>query len=176
MSEEIDVIKKSIVDTKVTFTLNPKFWEDFDQNMKKSLYSSFQWNEIKFLDENKELHKNINNVPTDFGGIYLFVAKPNILSDAHYYLLYVGRARKTNNQNLRKRCKEYFNEIKKEKRPLIHRMLNTWGDYLYIRYIPLADNDEINRIEAELINRLLPPFNYEIPDKKIRDAVKAFSI
>ena len=55
-------------------------------------------------------------------------------------------------------------------------MLKGWGEYLYIRYLPLTDDLELEKIEAELINKILPPFNDKIPDKKIRDAVKAFSM
>lgn len=40
--------------------------------------------------------------------------------------------------------------------------------------IALSDNQIIDKVEEELINKILPPFNDEIPDKNIRDAVKAF--
>ncbi|AFV03482.1 hypothetical protein UNSWDHB_322 [Dehalobacter sp. UNSWDHB] len=55
-------------------------------------------------------------------------------------------------------------------------MIEGWGQYLYVRYLPLTDNDLIDSIESEIINKVLPPFNDMIPDKQIRTAVKAFSV
>jgi GIY-YIG catalytic domain. len=115
----------------------------------------------------------MSDLPTNTGGIYLFVAKPNLIPNSHFYLLYVGRAHYTYNQNLRKRCKEY---IKEQSRPKVKRMIEGWGQYLYVRYLPLTDNDLIDSIESEIINKVLPPFNDMIPDKQIRTAVKAFSV
>lgn len=62
-----------------------------------------------------------------------------------------------------------------EKRPKIKRMIDSWGPYLYIRYLPLDDNSIIEALEKELINKILPPFNDFIPDVDIRNAIKAFS-
>lgn len=175
MGKEIDIIGNSIAESKIHFVLNTALWESFDASIKSTLHSISAWSEVKFLDENGNLNNSIMSLPNNAGGIYLFVAKPNLIPDSHYYLLYVGRAHSTATQNLRKRCREYIKELNENKRPKIHRMLSGWGEYLYIRYLPLNDNNEIDRIEAELINKILPPFNDQIPDKEIRDAVKAFS-
>ena len=52
-------------------------------------------------------------------------------------------------------------------------MIDGWRKYLFIRYLPLTDNTCIDKIEAELINKILPPFNDQIPDQVIRNAVQA---
>jgi len=115
----------------------------------------------------------LGTIPNDKGGIYLFLAKPNILPGSHLYLMYVGRAHISTTQNLRKRCSQYPVE---KKRPKIKRMIEQWGKYLYIRYLPLDNNATIDIVESELINKILPPFNDEIPDQKISAAVKAFTM
>lgn len=167
--EEIDVCR-SIPDSKVQFILNPKLWAKCNQDIIDIINTS--WDEVKFLDdESNSLHKSMGSLPTDKGGIYVFITKPNIIPGAHLYIFYIGRSLKTQNQNLRKRCSEYY----KDNRPKISRMIRNWGKYLYIRYLPLDDNKFITSLEKSLINAILPPCNDEIPDKEIRDAVKAFS-
>ena len=168
--DEIDVCR-GIADSKVHFILNPDLWTTCNQDIIDRINTS--WNEVKFLDdENSTLHASMDILPIDKGGIYVFIAKPNIIPDSHLYIFYIGRSLKTQNQNLRKRCSEYY----KDNRPKISRMIRNWGKYLYIRYLPLEDNDFIAALEKTLINAILPPCNDEIPNKKIRDAVKAFSM
>ena len=84
--------------------------------------------------------------------------------------MYIGRAKKTEKQNLRKRCKEYYSE----ERPKIGRLLRSCWKYIYIKYLPLEDNVLIDRVEAELINTILPPCNDKIPNKVIQNTIKAF--
>lgn len=165
---EIDVCR-SIADSKIHMILNAVLWDRCDQGIIESINTN--WSEVKFLDYvNNSLHTSMDLLPNDKGGIYVFIAKPNIIPDSHLYILYIGRSRKTQNQNLRKRCSEYV----KDGRPKILRMIRNWGKYLYIRYLPLDDNSVIEELEKRLINAILPPCNDQIPDKEIREAVKAF--
>jgi len=170
---EIDIVDNSIPISKVEFILNPLFWNDFNDDIKNQLHSVPIWDEAKFLDDRGKINPEMSRLPNKAGGIYLFVAKPNLIPNTHSYLMYVGRAHCSNHQNLRKRCREY---IKVQKRPKITRMINTWGQYLYVRYLPLTDNDLIDDLESEIISKILPPFNDSIPNKQIRNAVKAFSV
>lgn len=168
---ETDILS-TIPTSKIHFILNPSFWDSFDDKIKNTLHETPIWNESKFLDINGDLNSDMNHIPTDKGGIYIFIAKPNLLPNSHLYLMYVGRAHFTATQNIGKRCKEY---IKEQSRPKIKRMIENWGKYLYIRYLPLTDNKLIDSIESEIINKVLPPFNDSIPNKQIQDAVKAFA-
>ena len=177
MDHEIDIIQDSVVKSKRSFVLSTILWDSFDDAIRTVLHSNENWQEVKFLDENGAASKSFNLVPNDAGGIYVFMAKPGILPDFHNYLMYIGMSSKTSSRNLRKRLCEYFTELKDiNKRPKVFRMLNWWSKYLYIRYLPLYgfNNSEIEKIEAELINKILPPFNDKIPDKKLRAIVKAF--
>lgn len=167
---EIDVIENSIKDSKINFIINPTFWDDIDPTVKKLVNA--EWKEIKFYNANKKPNDQLNHLPSNKGGIYIFIIKPNIIPDTHMYIMYIGRALITENENLKKRCKHYYND----ERPKVKRMIDHWWKYVYIRYLPLDDNDIIKKTEEELINKIIPPCNDRIPNKEVMSAVKAFSM
>jgi len=171
--QEIDLIKTNFVESKVPFTLNTTLWDNFDKSIHSLVASVDRWTEVKLLNADGSKHPELSSIPNDKGGIYLIIAKSNILLESHIYLMYIGRAHCTTSQNLRKRCSQYPTE---KERPKVTRMIRQWGQYLYIRYLPMEDNIIIDKIEAELINKILPPFNDVIPDQQLRDLVKAFSV
>lgn len=159
----------------VKFKIYPIGWESFDWS--KFNLNANNFKEIKYLDATaNDFDNSINNLPDDKGGIYIFFIKFNQIPNFANYLVYIGRAQKTDGQNLRKRCKEYFQKYRRnaEDRAKIIRMFKFWKKYLYLKYIELDDNKIIIQLEEELINTILPPFNDEIPDKTIKTAVKAF--
>ncbi len=160
---------------KVSFRLHPVLWDSFIFE-RFNLYE-YEWKEVKLLNDNADdLHESVNSLPRDKGGIYLFMIKSSVLPKSSEYLVYVGRAQLTGEQNLRDRIKQYYYKYYKHKeRPKITRLIDSWGANLYVRYIELVDNDAIVDLEARLINSLLPPFNDEIPEKTIRHAVQAFN-
>lgn len=137
------------------FVLNPRnVWKTF--NEKYIPIVSNNWEEVKFLNEScTKLHPSIKELPSDSGGIYVFFIKTDIIPNTHIYILYIGRAKKTRTQNLRKRCCEYL----KETRPPIMYMRENWGTNLYIKYLPLTDNTLIDELESELIRVVIPPYN-----------------
>lgn len=170
--QEVDIIK-NIAKSNLHFMLNTALWSSFDSDILSIVSVTQSWSEVKLFEHDGSRNPQLSTIPNDKGGIYLFLAKPNILPESHLYLMYVGRAHISATQNLRKRCMQYSTE---NKRPKIKRMIEQWGNYLYIRYLPLDDNSKIDDVEAELINKILPPFNDVIPDQKISAAVKAFTI
>lgn len=110
------------------------------------------------------------------GGLYIFYIKGTVLPFFENYPAYIGRAKNTANQNLRKRCKEYYSEFyKKNTRLKIHRMIDKWGKYLHLRYIQLDNNKLIESLEAELINGILPPFNDRVPIIEFSEPKPAFN-
>lgn len=160
----------AIMRHKVPFVLNPsKEWENFPAHL--SALVKKPWGEFKYFSGSGRINSAISKVPNSCGGIYVFLIKPNIVPGAHLYLAYIGRARKTDNQDLRKRVREYATE---EKRPKIARMKRLWGPYLYVRYLALPgeDNNCIDELEDELIKTVLPPFNDRYP-KVYNQAMKA---
>lgn len=156
---------------KVYFYLNPdNEWGNFPEHLKTLVQQP--WAEFKyFVDETNELSPEAASIPNDCGGIYLFYINAKVIPDVHVYLAYIGRAKKTDSQNLRKRVREYASE---EKRPKICDMKHYWGKYLYVRYLPLptVSNDTIDELEEELIKAVLPPFNDRYP-KVYNQAIRA---
>ena len=170
--KEVDIIS-NIAESKLTFMLNTSLWNSFDLDVLRIISASHSWNEVKLLGPDGKRNSLLTTIPKDKGGVYLFLVKPGFLLESHSYLVYVGRAHITENHNLRKRCLQYITE---KKRPKVKRMIEQWGEYLYIKYLPLDDNGMIDLVEEELINKILPPCNDKIPNKKISAAVKAFTV
>lgn len=144
------------------FQLNIDKWETFDSDIRDIV--SGPWYNIKFLNEDGTgINKDINTVPDDKGGVYVFILKPEIIPNIHIYLMYIGRARKKKGFSLRKRCRTYLNDD----RIKIAYMRETWGKELYFYYLPLDDDDTIKQVERELIRVIVPPCNSQIPDQYV---------
>jgi len=158
----------------VDFKLYPKLWKDF--SIEDEILEALEWRETKFLnDEGTDFSDEVKNLPNDSGGIYIFIIKSNVLKGISEYLAYIGRAQFTENHNLRIRCKRYLSQYLNEKeRPKITTLMNYYKNHIFLRYTKVSDNDLIVRLEAELINSLLPPFNDEVPNKIVRQAINAF--
>lgn len=158
----------------VSYYLHKPLWDRF--NFTKIDISFANWNTIKYLNTNADdFDTAINSIPNNCGGLYLFYIKCEILSGLTEFPFYIGRAQYTEGQNLRKRVKEYFQKYSRSnERPKITRMFKYWSSDLYLAYLPLDENNDIIDLEKQLINYLLFPMNDEIPDKEIKQAIKAF--
>lgn len=146
----------------ITYYHNPKHWVDNKVDNDNPITQESNWSEeIKYYDGDK-VSQQIDRLPKDTGGIYMFYLKGINLPFIEKYIVYIGRCHYTKNtQYIRKRAKEYDSE----KRPEIVRMKKHWKDYLYYRYFPETNNDQIDKDEVFLIRAIRPPFNSEIPDK-----------
>lgn len=158
----------------VPYKLHKELWDRF--TLPTVNYQFANWHKIKYLNDNADdFNRAVDDIPEDTGGLYLFYVKCEILSGITEYPLYIGRAQLTEHQNLRKRVKEYFQHFSRNnERPKITRMFNYWAKDLHLAYLTLIDNANIIDLEKQLINCLLLPMNDEIPDKEIKQAVKAF--
>jgi len=154
----------------------PVFWKTF--NFNDFDVSTANWSaELKYLTvDEMDVTDDIKRLPENAGGIYIFFIKGLVVPQFETHLAYIGRAQLTPKHNLRMRCRKYFYEFFDEinGRPQITKMIGKWGAHLYLRYLPLIDNDQIKRLEAELIKAIMPPFNEDIPDKIIKQAIAAF--
>lgn len=129
--------------------------------------------EYKFYDEDGEKSTLINQLPNDKGGIYVFYLKGICLPFFENYILYIGKASITDNENIRSRVKTYYN-VSKE-RYLIIEMFSKWKDYIYCRCFPETNNEKIEIDESLLIKAILPYYNEDIPDKiHVQPKIKAF--
>lgn len=156
------------------YKLHQELWARYDLS---AVDLSFErWISIKYLnDDGTDLHPEVDTLPRDRGGLYMFFIKCPIIKGLTEFPFYIGRAQLTEGQNLRKRCKEYFSKYRNDKeRPKITRMFKYWGKDLHLSYLVLDENTEIVDYEKKLISALLLPMNDEIPEQEIKQAVKAF--
>ena len=170
MSEVYDMCRAIKVNS-LHFALNPQdCWHTFDDGFNR-IVNSEEWKEMKFLNAAADgINEGINEVPNNKGGVYIFFLRPDVVPVVHKYILYVGRVRCTKYQNLRKRFREYITDTRSD----IEFMRETWGKDLYIRYLPLTDNEVINSLEKELIRVIVPPCNTEYPGTLNKAANSAF--
>lgn len=160
----------------VRYILHKPLWEKFSYPGINLDFSS--WRTVKYLnDDATALNSNISSIPNREGGLYLFFVKCPIIKGITEYPLYVGRAQYTENQNLRKRIKEYFQHfVNESERPKITRMIKYWGPDLHVAYLPLKNNSAIINLEKDIINSTLFEMNDQIPDIQISNAIKAFNL
>jgi len=160
----------------IPFILHRRLWNKYDLSQVDLNFAN--WTTIKYLNEDcSGFHADVELLPSNTGGLYLFTIKCNVIPGVTDFPVYIGRAQKTAGQNLRKRCKEYFQKYaKSDERPKITRMFKYWADDLYLNFLPLTENAGIIDFEKKLINSLLLPFNDEIPDIEIRQSIKAFNL
>lgn len=158
---------------KILLELPSHLWHKISKDV-LDIVKKAEWKSFKFFDgvQRSSEIKRINNKS---GGIYLFYISPEVIPQNHRIVMYIGRARYTNNQNLRKRITEYYGYVAPNyDRPKITTMFQQWSEDVYCSYLELdCSNETIDLIEKELINKLLPYCNDAIPDKKIQKAVKA---
>jgi hypothetical protein len=156
------------------YRIHQGLWSKYDLSAIDLRFEN--WSKIKYLtDDGSEFHPDIELVPNDAGGIYLFYIPCPIIKGLTDYPFYIGRAQFTEHQNLRKRCREYFNHYRNnEERGKITRMMRYWGKELHLAFKVIDDNPDIRDYEKRLINSLLLPMNDQIPDTEIRQAIQAF--
>ncbi|UTY39280.1 hypothetical protein NMU03_00115 [Allocoprobacillus halotolerans] len=184
ITDYIDVISTdNIENEKIKFNLWKEGWDNLETFDCHGLdWKNLKWKKVRFLtDENGTEIGLINN---KVGGIYMIVCETNV-HFLHKYILYIGRAHITQNQNLRKRCKEYYNtylkyknsnlgEIRITTRPKVNMLLHIYAPYLCIYYCELSDNKIIDALEQTLIALIIPPCNKELPGKLNKAVSAAF--
>lgn len=160
----------------VSYYLHKPLWDRFTLNHFNLQFHN--WNTIKYLNDTGDgFSDDIESIPSDSGGLYMFYVRCNLISGITEFPFYIGRAQFTEHQNLRKRAKEYFQKyFMNNERPKITKMFRYWGKDLYLAYFRLDNNADVIELEKQLINYLLLPMNDEIPDTEIKQAVKAFPI
>lgn len=152
----------------------PNRWNENLLPIGDDISDQLNWSsEIKFLNmTNDDLSDDIKGISTDHGGIYIFYLKGINLPFAENYILYIGRCLYSDNQNLKKRAREYF----KPERIIIKNMFSRWKSYIYYRYYPETDNDRIKALETLLIRSIVPPLNEIIPNRlEVQPTVLAFN-
>lgn len=159
----------------LTFKIHPvpARWEEYD-----NFYGlkAEDWKCVKFYDESGNVSDEVKRIPSDKGGIYIYVVKPVILPIAECaYIMYIGRAHNNGKSiNLRKRVFHYINESNDmyKGRIQIRKLFNIYKKYLYVMYIQMDNNDDIDKLEKELVSAIVPPINDDLMQPSLKKAAK----
>jgi len=158
------------------FCLSTELWKKYNEHTHSVDLHSLR--KIKYFgNDESELSEQVSGLPEDIGGIYLYVIENSVIPIAGSYIMYVGRARKTNSENLKKRAKSHFYQYRRhEENERLERVFDKWNQHLYFLYLPVNESDDIiDLIEDELILALTPPCNKDYPSPKIRRKLSAFN-
>lgn len=169
-----DPVESDLASYQMTFILSPELWEKFNLEGINVDYS--KWARVKMMDADKELSDETNRISNDCGGIYVYVIVSPIIPNGGNYLMYIGKATKTESENLRARVRTYKKQFgEKYNRPKLHNMFTKWGEYVYVYYLPMKSSAaDIKEIEDRLIAAYgRPPCNKEILIRSVKDAVDA---
>lgn len=159
-----------------TYTMAPELWERFNFADLENVDFS-KWQSIKLMnDDGTAFSENVDQIPTDSGGIYVYSIVPGLIPGCGTYIMYIGMASKSTSENLRYRVKSYQKFIYEQySRERIHRLFAKWGKYVHVYFLPVnASKEVIFELETRLIGSFVPPCNADIRAKAVKHAVRAF--
>ena len=94
---------------KIQIELPSHLWHSIDETV-LDIIKKAEWKTFKFF-EGDHHSSEIININNKTGGIYVFYISPEVIPQNHRIVMYIGRARYTDNQNLRKRITEYYDYV-----------------------------------------------------------------
>lgn len=169
-----DLVESDLMSYKVNFILSPELWDKFDLEGIDVDYS--KCDRAKMIGDDGGISSETNRIPKDCGGIYVYTIVSSIIPNGGNYLMYIGKATKTETENLRARVRSYKKQFgDKYNRSKLHSLFTKWGDYVYVYYLPMSSTSkDITELEDRLIAAYgRPPCNKEILIKTVKDAVDA---
>ena len=159
-----------------TYIMSPELWGKFDIDDLTGVDFS-KWKRIKLIDSGF-FSEELSTIPSSYGGIYIFCIEPEVVPGVGCYIMYIGKATKTRNENLRARVRSYSKELGRYyERERLHRLFSKWGEYVYVHYLAVnASGEIITALEDRLIGAFgKPPCNAEVRVKSVKKAVRAFN-
>ena len=170
--KKIDVVQ-NLHDMTWAFCLSTELWEKFKDFPVTVCFD--QMRKVKyFAGDNCSLSKEVDDLPEKQGGIYIYSIENNLLPLGSY-IMYVGRAEKTETHNLKVRAKSHYNNYRRhEENERLESVFDYWKPYVYISYLPIEENDVIDLVEQQLIMALTPPCNKAYPSPQVRRKLSAF--
>ena len=169
-------LKSDLESFQNTYVMAPELWKKFSIEDLEGV-DFRQWKSVKLI-ENNDFSQDTFDIPNEFGGIYIYCIEPGIVPGAGCYVMYIGKASKSRNENLRTRVRSYRKQMGGSyDRERLHRLFAKWGDYVYVYYLSInASGDVITALEDRLIAAFgKPPCNADIRVPSVKAAVRAFN-
>lgn len=119
---------------------------------------------------------NSSKIPAK-SGVYAFIVRHvnNHFPD-HGFIMYIGITGANNNgRTLKDRYSDYLREIIRKKRPKIHYMLNKYPDDLHFTFSEIDPAVDLEALELDLNDAILPPVVIKDFSAEIRELVKVIS-
>lgn len=177
MASIYDTVESDLEAWQNRYIMSPELWSKFSLDELDAVDFT-KWESMKLMNDSGDgFSDQTKDIPTKYGGIYVYTINPGIIPICGSYIMYIGMASKTPNENLRYRVRAYQKEIGSGyKRDRIHRLFTKWGKYVYVHYLPIdASEDVILELETRLIAAMVPPCNPDIRAKAVKHAVRAFN-
>lgn len=169
-----DPVQNDLGSFRRSFILSPELWKKFNLDGINVDYS--KWSRVKMMDSNGDLNPDTNLIPSEYGGIYVYAIAPSLIPGCGTYVMYIGKATKTEHENLRVRVRSYKRQFgDKYNRTKLHILFTRWGDYVYVYYLPMnSGSSDITELEDRLIAAFgRPPCNKDVRIKTVKEAVEA---
>lgn len=170
----LDIRIQEVKDNTFQFSMIPSRWDEYENFLD---IMQDDWAEYKYFDESGEVSVEVKRLPNDKGGIYLYVVKPPIPINYTPVIMYIGRAHNNGkSQNLRKRVNNYAREAQDlyRGRKSIRSLFAKYAEYLHVMYIALENNEDIDRLEKEMISAIVPACNRELMQVSLKEGRAAF--
>ena len=159
-----------------TYIMSPELWKKFNIDDLSGIDFS-KWKRLKLIEAGA-FSKDLTKIPSSYGGIYIYCIEPEIVPSVGCYIMYIGKATKTANENLQVRVRSYNKELGQNyERDRLHRLFLKWGEYVYVHYLAVdASGEIITALEDRLIGAFgKPPCNAEVRVQSVKKAVRAFT-
>jgi hypothetical protein len=156
--EEVDLLKSDLK----FFMLSPSRWRS------SRVANPLAWTFVPFSAANRV---NIPNNP----GVYAFIVRHvnNHFPD-HGFIMYVGiTGFGGSGRTLHDRYGDYLREQQKNKRPKVHYMLKKYSDDIHFAYSVVAPGVDLEQLERDLNDAIIPPESVKDFTAEIRALVKA---
>ena len=91
----------------IAYYHKPQRWFENKVDSDNQIVNENNWSlEMKYLNNSNDgLSNEISNLPNNTGGIYIFYIKGICLPFIENYIVYIGRCKYTDRQNIRKRAR-----------------------------------------------------------------------
>ncbi|MGI4822613.1 MAG: hypothetical protein ACRYFV_15495 [Janthinobacterium lividum] len=154
---------------RLKFVLHYEQWSNLDPTILSHLHSPVK---LKFDDNIRNSLGAIKNKK----GVYIFMIEPDFPNvPTSNYLVYVGEV--TAGNTFFKRFYDYVSAIgDRNKRRNIQLLTNLWPDKTWVYFYELSLTDaEIEAIESNLYDNIIPPLNNKFKAKKAKNSRSLYS-
>lgn len=142
----------------VEMKFKPDLWNDFPND---EIWNN-NWIDVKYMNKNKRHTSKYSKIPSEGGGIFIWVVKPyNIKIPDYSFIAYIGNSEK----NLKASIENFASENSNTKYNgnfTKRELFEKFPLCLYVKYLKCDDYDKTKKIIEKLVNIIDPPIQETI--------------